>query len=407
MKRILSLICCFCLMLSLCGCAAIEKVYDSFYAILTVEDRPHIAFSNGELFKDSEEVFFEAYEVEAFETTASKYRQSMFYDTLTDSEKTVYLALEYAMCEGWSNILIDDLLVEDVKDLGKILRFLAYDSPLLEQNLRYTTGTFNTGYKGGLFGWAKLDGIYISVDNFTKDLWEKKQEAIEKAEEILAQLPTGLSVIDKADRLYRTVASAEYYDYGESLDVYPFLYDALITGKTHCDGYANALSLLYNMAGIRCVEKDYSPEEKGQLGHTWVLFEVDGKWYNADATGGNSMIPQVASLMKSGYYFGFADKIQGHTAEYADMYPAADEGLIMKIDAAVDTVGDSEFINQAKKGFNKNKEWTMILVNSSTDQDCNRQIGKLVNALKKDLVYFVIDTAEEQKIVLICLEKFY
>lgn len=407
MKRILSLICSFCLILSLCGCAAIEEVYNDIYGKLTVESRPHIAFSNGKLFKDSEEVIFEADEVVKFETLASKYRQDLLYNTLTDNEKTVYLALEYAMCEGWSNILIDDLLVDNAEDLGKILQFLAYDSPLLEQNLRYQTGTFNTNYKAELIGWAELDGVYITVENFTEELWDKKKAAIDKAKEIIASLPSDLSVVDKADRLYRTVAAAEYYDYGDSMDIFPFLYDALITGKTHCDGYSNALSLLYNMAGIRCVEKDFMPEDTNELGHTWAFFEVDGKWYNADATGGNSMIPRVASLMKAGYYFGYADKIQEYTPEYSELYPVAEEGLVMKIDAEVNSVGDNEFYTQAKNGFNKNREWTMVLVNLSTDKDCDRQIGRLADTLRKDLVYFVIGTAKAQKVVLVCYDKFY
>lgn len=407
MKKIISIILCLCLALSLCGCTAVGEFIDSVQSALTVEERPHIAFSGGTLFKDSEEEFFEAYQILEFETEAKKYRQDHFYNLLSENEKIVYLAFEYAMCEGFNNVLVDDLLVEDVKDLSRILRFLSYDSPLLEQNLRYATGTFNTSYEAGIIGNAQLDGVYIVVDNFTPELWEKKKEAIKKAEEIVAALPEGLSGAEKAERLYRTASEAEYYDYGDDLSVFPFLYDALITGKTHCDGYANALSLLYNIAGIKCVEKDYTSTVEGEMGHTWTFFELDGKWYNADATGGKSMIPKQNSGMKAGYYFGYSDFAQIYTPDRAELYPAANEGLYMNIDATVSTVGDHEFYTEALKGFRAHKGWSMIEVAASTDADCDRQIGKVATALGVNLVYYVIDVASGNKMVLMCYRSYY
>ena len=61
MKRIFKTAVLIVLCLCLAGCSAKEFV-NQVYMGLTAEQRPHIAFSRDTLFKDSEEVFFEAAE---------------------------------------------------------------------------------------------------------------------------------------------------------------------------------------------------------------------------------------------------------------------------------------------------------------------------------------------------------
>ena len=82
---------------------------------------------------------------------------------------------------------------------------MALESPLLEQNLRYESGDFNMYYNVGIEGFylreAEFDGYYIAVKNFGAELYALKLKAIEKAEEIVASLPKGVTEAEKAERL--------------------------------------------------------------------------------------------------------------------------------------------------------------------------------------------------------------
>lgn len=404
MKRILSVILVCCLLTTLCGCSKVNEVWDTFYSALTVEQRPHIGFSNGTLFEDSKETVYEISELTEKETVSSGYRGSMFYSTLTDAERTVYTALEYAMEQGYTNILVDDLLVPDTVTLEKIVHFLAFDSPLLEQNLRYETGDFTTYYENGFLGNAAFDGFYITVKNFTSEFWDKKLEAIKKAEEIVAALPEEISLAEKADRIYRTVAKAEYYDYdlADNENVYPYLYDALVTGKTHCDGYTNAISLLYNMVGIECVEKNYTPETEEGIGHTWNLFCIDGKWYNCDGTG-SGMIPKKDCGMGAGYLFGFGDMLQQYDADYSEMYPESTEGLYIQVDAYIAVSGNNGFYNAASQAFKAHgNNWALVLTNTCDEADVDAQVQRLANRFYTSVQYYLYIVKDNRTAIFVC-----
>lgn len=403
MKKILCVILSICIFLCLCGCTEAQGVLSDFYNALTVEQRPHIGFSSGTLFDDSKETVFEATEIGSKITVSSEYRADLFYNTLESNEKTVYTALEYAMENGYSNILIDDLLVSDSKTLEKILHYISLDSPLLEQNLRYETGDFNTYYDNGILGNAAFDGFYITVKNFTPEFWNKKLEAVEKAKEIIAQLPDDLTPTEKADSLYRTVASADYFDYNlqDNENVFPYLYDALITGKTHCDGYTNAISLLYNMVGIECVEKNYTPTDE-EIGHTWNFFRIDEKWYNCDATGGN-MIPLKECGMGAGYLFGFSNMLQKYTADYGEFYPVSDEGLLIPIDAHISSSANKDFLNSAIEAFpNHGNNWALIVMDACNETEIDTQVQKLADRLRTSVQYYLYPLKENRTAVFVC-----
>lgn len=53
-----------------------------------------------------------------------------------------------------------------------------------------------------------------------------------------------------------------------------------------CDGYARAMQVLLNKAGIECLKIDGMPVSKdfGPIGHSWNIVKIDGKYYQLDAT---------------------------------------------------------------------------------------------------------------------------
>lgn len=365
-------------------------VLDRLFAapvIAETEATPHVGFSTGTLFEDSCELIVPAAEAAAWETDASQYRSSLHYDTLTAAEQQVYRALEYAMEAGQTNVLVDKLLVEDYQRLEEILFFLAYDSPLLEQNLRYEVGDFTTYHDVEVLSVfrrsADFEGYYLTVDNFAPQWWEKKQLAIDEAEKVVAALDSTLSPIDKAEALYRHVAgTVTYADYGDDDAVHPYLYDALVTGRTHCDGYTNALALLLRLAGIENAEKDYAPADTEEVGHTWNCMEIGGKWYNADAVGGD-LIPVEQSAMHAGYYFAFADELLEYGAGNGHIFPACEESYYMPVDGRLKRSSDSGLPGAVIRGYGKHGgQWALVIIDDYTERHMDTQLQTVADRLQ-------------------------
>ena len=355
-------------------------------AVAAVEAVPHIGFSTGELFEDSHETIYSIDEAAALSATADQYRSSLHYNTLDTDGQQVYRALEYAMENGYTNILVDDLLLSDLEELEDILFALSYDSPLLEQNLRYEAGDFTTYHEVPVLKYftrsATFDGYYLNVTNFESHWWDKKQEALQAAQTIVDALPSNLTDIEKAEHLYRHMAKQVVYtEYPEETDdvVYPYLYDGIVTGKTHCDGYTNALALLLRLAGIENAEKDYAPDEG--IGHTWNCMQIDGKWYNVDAVGGD-YIPNGTNAMHAGYYFAFADELLEYPTRNANAFPACEESYYMPVDGTLASSDDRRLPGLVVDGYDRHDDlWALLIIADYDEDDMDYQLQDAANRL--------------------------
>lgn len=350
---------------------------------------------------NGEDVLFTEGELADRESPYAAYRSSMLYDSLSNSEKLVYRAMEYALEESLPYVCVDRRLITEEEALKDVLRCLALDSPLLEQNLRYGTQEFSVNYP--LPTWniytmrATFEGYYIRVYNFDETLWQKKMTAVEEAKAIVARLPKELDVEERSVELYRCIAQgAEYLDYPDSENtVQSFLYDALLAGKTNCDGYTNALALVYRLAGIECVEKTYNGDaKKDEAGHTWLSFCLDGEWYNADPTG-RSAIPETVTAMKGGLYYGYADILQRHVPIFADRYPKCERGLAIEVDAHIATTADPSLTQTFLDGFNKhNRQWTLVLADAATKEQVQTHVQAVANKLRCNVTTRYVELIE-------------
>lgn len=398
----------FCFLLTGCSLSTdFSNILNSGKIIETIENSAYFGFSNGRILKEDKEEYIGAQFFDDYTSQYKYLRSDIYYNALNPQEQQVYLALEYALENSFSNILVDSMLVESVDDIVKIAEYLSLDSPLLEQNLRFEGGTFTASIPVEITdfytAYADFDGFYITIYNFSADIFNKKLLAVEEAKNIIKSLPKNLSNFDKAEHLYEFLAkNVEYEKYenddGNS-DVFSYLYDALITGKTQCDGYANALSLLYRLAGIEAAEKMYSSEK--DVGHTWTAFKIDGKWYNADAST-NGFIPKKECSMGGGLYFAFSDFLRVYNEDYDEVIPECEESRYMNPDNILNDLSDNSFRQTVTNCYDSRQpDWALILVKNCSDTAFERQIQDSANSTLTTVYWYKHELANGYTAVLV------
>ena len=112
-------------------------------------------------------------------------------------------------------------------------------------------------------------------------------------------------------------------------NVEDYLYSAVFSGKTNCDGFANMYSLLCQMNGLSCFEKVSAAQTEDGTGHTWNAVSIEGKWYNVDCTEAvyedeDEEIIEIYELLQ----FGFSDSLQSDKHDYKDITPLCSENII-------------------------------------------------------------------------------
>ncbi len=351
---------------------------------------PYIGFSKKGVSKQSEAKFIPAKEIEQYQSPYRKYGSTVHYEALSEDEKIIYKAMEYAFANKYRCIMVDNAICESGEVLNKVICYLSLDSPLVEQNVKTFFASFETTYpleeEYFYVREVPFEGYYITINNFLEEHFDKRMQALEKAKEIVNDIDPDLTNLEKAEKLFRYLGRNTVY-LEEQEYIGSYLYNALIEGEAICDGYANAISLLFNLAGINCFEKEYYASAD-EAGHTWNCFEIDGKWYNADCTA-TDYIPDGDYGYSAGLYFGFSDDLQEKPCEFASAEPKCDESLVIESAGHFNSLSDSEVVNTLVSSYRaNNRKYTLITVEKFDEKMLDKQIQKMVNRLY-GTVYFI------------------
>lgn len=411
MKKTVSIILIISLLLCTSGCSLAENIKVNL--IDTLKSRGIIPLSDEEIIEMAKETvkfgFSSAMDEDIIEFTLTKddlenwenpygeYAAYYFRDKLEDDDKLVYKALEYAMVNSYKRTYVDTRIDVSMKTLDLIPAYLSYDTPFFEQNrdcFTYTkVGFYDYKYSEERTVPVAMYSKVLSVDNFEENLWNKKMEALEKAKEIIKTFDTTKSEAELAEEIYRYVAlNTEYEKYinengYNTVDGQSFLYDAIVEKKSQCDGFTNALSLLFNLAGFESIEKECP-------GHTYNCVKIGDKWYNCDATA-SSAIPSQSKTMHSGVYFAFCDTLQDQHPTYGDQYPKCEESLYMNPDAILKDYSEEDLDEAIRKGFeNHNDEWALVVVDIYDENMTQRVMQNAANQLHTTIVAYKIRAIE-------------
>ncbi|MCE5234828.1 MAG: transglutaminase domain-containing protein [Clostridiaceae bacterium] len=266
-----------------------------------------------------------------------------------------YMAMLYALENGFERAYFSSFSLT-VEDIYKSYSYLTCDDPFFESN--YNIGVeYLTPGEGDT-----ISPVYFCL--YTSALLpaatEKKVAAYEKAKAVVAAAPAG-SEAQRAEYLYRKlVETTRYVAYENDGARRDYLYDALVLGSSNCDGFANALAMLYNLAGIESVLAIGSDENDG---HAWVTAKLDNAYYHFDPTYDADGARSAARGGKL-YYFRLSDPaafalLRRYDQDIADAAPKCGDTSFDEapVDIEVTDFSASENLGVVADAFEKDMEY--------------------------------------------------
>ena len=284
---------------------------------------------------------------------SSKYSDTMtgyFKEQLDENETYIYNAVMYASENGYSDIFLPEDVFgngsnDRLQELEFVITFLSCDSPFVAHN--YTT---NNKLVGNIEQFAGKSYHNIQLETLGKEYTSRREAAYEKAKSVVASIPQDCNTDkQKAEYLYNYVAeNSVYVTDGYSTRNVPIA-DLLIDGKAICDGYADTVTMLFNMAGIETVSVNGTNNRKNE-GHTINFAKLDGEYYYFDASA-DSIVNEKG--FKPAFYFGMSWEEASDSFTFADEFanrcPKAEKSLLSdNVDIVISDNSDATVENMAE-----------------------------------------------------------
>lgn len=251
---------------------------------------------------------------------SSKYSDTMsgyFKSQLDENETYIYNAFMYASENGYSDIFLPEEVFDNgsydrLQELEYVITFLSCDSPFVAHNY-----TINNKLVGNIEQFAGKNYHHIQLETLGEEYLSRREAAYEKAKSVIASIPSDCDTQkQKAQYLYNYVTeNSVYVTDGYSTKNVPVA-DLLIDGKAICDGYADTVTMLFNMAGIDSASANGTNTRKNE-GHTVNFAKLDGEYYYFDASA-DSIVNEKG--FTPAFYFGMSWTEVSDSFTFADAF---------------------------------------------------------------------------------------
>lgn len=325
-------------------------------------------------------------EIKEYKPQKDIYNSRVYYDTLTEEEKVVYNALEYAFDHNYIYIFVDEEILADTDNtMENIVDFMALDSPFLQQNVDWELYDFEMTFTEFIVFKPESESVkgdLFAVKNFSAERTNAVQKAVDTASEWDLDFPENATDTQKARAIFRYID--ENIDYGtEKVDRKLDYLCTAVDGETNCDGFANIYSLLCNMNGLKCFEK-YSvpPEEEESEGHTWNTVLLSDKWYNVDCTPTKEDVTDA--LIMERLRFGYSDEMQLDTPEYEGIFPESINN-ITPVNGHFKSCSDENVLSKICDAYRKSENDYIIVAFDIYDEEECDLFQKVANRLYMDI----------------------
>lgn len=193
-----------------------------------------------------------------------------YYEKLDATQKQAYAIILREASSHQKKAILPQLTQEE---LSLVFQSVYYDNPqLICLENKFGWGTSGPG--------AFIELHYADTAEACRENTEKLERALEAAMHVLH---AGMDEFQKELALHDWLASHCIYSMNSSS---PYTaYGALVEGGAVCEGYAKAMQLLLQRAGIRSFLMTGKVETGGEIGgHMWNVVTIGGENYHLDVT---------------------------------------------------------------------------------------------------------------------------
>lgn len=249
-------------------------------------------------------------------------------------------------------------------------------------------------------------GLYVDNDGYIteinlnyschKDQGEMEIYLLNQEVEKIVRGAEGLSDFEKLKYFHDQIIANCQYDSDAPNGHTAF--GCLVDGKSVCDGYAKALYILCDRAGIPCIEVIGNGNDDGVIEpHSWNFVEINGNWYQIDVTWDDTDTDYI-----SYDYFNISDEEMFKTHSISENkfieYPTAfsnDENYFVKYGFYItDKDNTEDIIEKAVINSLKSSENSMG-VKFETVEKYNQAVKKYFDK-KSDGIFDIISSAEKK-----------
>ncbi len=324
-------------------------------------------------------------DIKAYKPQKDIYNSKVYYDSLTEEEKVLYNALEYAFDHNYIYIFTEESIMNKTeKTMEDIIDFVSLDSPVIQQNVDWELYTHELVFSQVILLKTErrtAKGDLVAVRNFSHERTTKVQEAVDTASKWDLGFTEGATDEEKARAIYRYIDENIEYESGEVDRKLDYLCTA-VDGKTNCDGFANIYSLLCNMNGLKCFEKYSVPAEEEADGHTWSTVLISDKWYNVDCTPSEGL--SSSDIERERMRFGYSDEFCLETPEYIGIFPESNE-CITPFSGHFEACSADNALSDICDAYKATEEDYIIVAFDVFDEEECDLFQKVANRLYKDI----------------------
>lgn len=310
------------------------EVYDELRTFLTPADPDAVFYNeatrttiNYEVNERESEKPADNVTKEDFDRINDTYVSEYFLYNLSDAEQKVYHQLYKGIYDLQENIPIEsNVLAQD--DIGDFIVLFIVSNPYVNYiGGSYTISLNKKGY---------VTGVNVQYSHTAEQAYSERQELDRKIDEILMGINDNMSQYEKVKYLHDyIVTNCEYDDDSEQ----PYsAYGCLVQGRCVCEGYAKAMLVLCERAGINAIPVIGQAGETGEgQGHIWNKIMIDEKWYDFDVTWDDPVGDMGSSYVRYDYF--------GMNDEQFDRTHLADKNKYMYYPEAISSDADYFVVN--------------------------------------------------------------
>lgn len=212
-----------------------------------------------------------------------EYKEQFQLVSTKEELKTALYRQTESLSPAFSFCLTEDLFRQVIESGDDWLICVESNSGILDRQMTYSRATRVISYSDITYYPGKRIVAAYRMQDFSMLTKAEKQLYNEAADIINAAVANSRNEFEYLVYVHDEIVRRATYTTG--LKQNDTAYGALMEGRADCDGYADALYLLCNLAGMEChYQHGNARDRQGDTGHMWNGVKLGGAFYCTDVT---------------------------------------------------------------------------------------------------------------------------